>query len=211
MKKRMGFTLVELLVVIGIVALLISILLPALNRARESAKQVACMSNLRQLSYLLQQYANDYHDFMPCVASSELIDPFWNQKISRYAFKTIQIGEGTNNIFTCPALADEAYPYPTFKTAYGLNGYLGSTLTEPVNAWLTFVKRSTVRRHSEKIVVGDGLTGTVILLGLEAYLPVSRHPNMSLNMGYLDGHVAGMPRADLNMDQGASTNPWYRN
>src|SRR5215213_7804303 len=64
-RDRRAFTLVELLVVVGIIAVLISILLPTLNRARESAKRTACLSNLRQISDLFKLYGVQYKDATP--------------------------------------------------------------------------------------------------------------------------------------------------
>jgi prepilin-type processing-associated H-X9-DG protein len=64
-RRVVAFTLVELLVVIGIIALLISILLPSLSRARQSASQLACLSNLRTMGSAVQMYANQSRDSLP--------------------------------------------------------------------------------------------------------------------------------------------------
>jgi prepilin-type N-terminal cleavage/methylation domain-containing protein len=64
-KKWSAFTLVELLVVIGIIAVLVGILLPVVSRARESARRTACLSNLRQIGQGAAMYANLYKDYIP--------------------------------------------------------------------------------------------------------------------------------------------------
>src|SRR5438093_7039082 len=65
MRRQRGFSLVELLVVIGIIAVLIGILLPTLRKARESANRTVCLSNMRELANCFRVYAANYKDYCP--------------------------------------------------------------------------------------------------------------------------------------------------
>lgn len=71
-RRRGAFTLVELLVVIGIIALLVSILLPSLNRAREAAKRANCLSNLRGIGQFCVMYVNQNKGFLPIGYSADV-------------------------------------------------------------------------------------------------------------------------------------------
>ncbi len=127
--KKTGFTLVELLVVIGIIALLISILLPSLNRARETANRVKCAANLKQIGSGLLLYSNENKGLFPrtyapattgavtvsfATTGQGTVDPFVTAStvpaynIPAAMFLMIRQVDLTPSVFICPSGTAEA-------------------------------------------------------------------------------------------------------
>ena len=98
MRRKNAFTLVELLVVIGIIALLISILLPALNRARAQAQLVQCASNLRQLFTATQLFADAHQRHVPTCSDSQYAEETDTTPTSYYAYRNGSSATGTSYV-----------------------------------------------------------------------------------------------------------------
>jgi prepilin-type N-terminal cleavage/methylation domain-containing protein/prepilin-type processing-associated H-X9-DG protein len=104
-RSREGFTLVELLVVIGIIAILISILLPALGRAKDKARAVQCASQMRQLYMFCAMFAQDNKGHLPRPGINEVARSSENQAVPNNTMVD-QLGKTTNWAQFGPGLAD---------------------------------------------------------------------------------------------------------
>jgi prepilin-type processing-associated H-X9-DG protein/prepilin-type N-terminal cleavage/methylation domain-containing protein len=162
-----AFTLVELLVVIGIISLLIAILLPALGVARESAKTVACLSNLRQLATAATAYTNANGGYYPPAYWLESRPPlvissawdFTSVRDTVAGTTTIEPGllwqGGTNlQVQQCPSFDGRSNGLGDPFTGYNYNtSYIGHGQSESIAAPM---KAGQIRKASTCALFGDG-------------------------------------------------------
>jgi prepilin-type N-terminal cleavage/methylation domain-containing protein/prepilin-type processing-associated H-X9-DG protein len=219
--RRKAFTLVELLVVVGIIALLVSMLLPALNRARETAVEAQCLNNLRQLVNANMMYATENKGWH--VPLYELTGPpRWPENPGFCRYLNIRVDQATVPNWTpywpknilCPrspkaqqemgvigvsAAAARTYGWPYFS--YGYN-YTGKKYVDAPK-----YRAGEIRNPSNKIWFADSLKLDMHYLNSSDYvnetgIPMSaqiayRHRG-GVNVVFADGHGSYMPRRKVD-------------
>ncbi len=202
MKQSLGakiFTLIELLVVIAIIAILASMLLPALGKARDKAKSIRCVSNMKQMGTGLSVYTNDWDSFIPC--SRVIIGgatETWMNLLKPYVGSS-GYDTGKDDVYRCPSDVVKYQAYG-FLLSYGAN-ITGFVYANNPASYPSFNKAVKIQRPSVYTAIMDvedsllfdpkGTNGWYSGFG-SVSMPFieerARHNNYISNL-HFDGHV----------------------
>ena len=208
MKKQTVFTLIELLVVIAIIAILAAMLLPALAKAREKARNISCVNNLKQIFTGAYMYTDNYDDTLPRVNTSydvkyenvSTTGDSWFGLINFYVTneKTFECPADTAKVNAKTAIADQ--DENKFKLSYGMNGISNIVDADQKTKYGTcsnVAPNLTVENPSQTLMMADvgvqctalyPYVNTTVMEG-DGFLAY-RHGDR-FNVAFFDGHAEG--------------------
>lgn len=177
-QARRAFTLVELLVVIGIIAVLVSILLPALNKARRAANTAACLSNLRQIGQAAVMYANESKGTLPAWGFNQNLpdgsnngfvwdNSAWPATLARFVGEKTYVGTRPPRVYFCPTAEPDPDPYwrTAYPMSYSVSWFCSAPPPAPGGRRYTYLKATRVASVNF-VLIADSTT----LLGFPWYV-----------------------------------------
>lgn len=202
------FTLIELLVVMAIIAILASLLLPALNGARRTARQITCANNLKQLHSAMNMYTDDSDDYLPTLRADGISSSAYNGYFIAVIGNNLNIKQATGSVLHCPEVSVLPF-YVPYNGVWGnalRSSYSGSNQLFAESTHTRLVK---VTKPSIAFMFTDGYLHSIWYWNHYVHI---RH-NKGINLVFVDGHVeafkTGLPDGTYCGDSAAPSSIRY--
>lgn len=224
-KSENAFTLVELLVVVAIIALLVSILLPALGRAKDLARETVCLTRLGGQMRALFMYAADNNDLLPTGPAEPMGPPMPPLPYNSIATNQLWIGglatyNGCGALIECQMPTEEGFFCPGDDSADPWEELAKLRARGAEDAYGSYLYRQLDQAESARLdALGcndDGLAVQALMLDLNSEMPGSptrtNHGGLKVNIGFAAGHAAGFDNSDkaFTLRQQDAKNPFGR-